>query len=156
MYFSFTNRQNLKTSEMSSKKSETHKNRPVRNVKLPVCTFDSESLLCRQKTSDVQLKNVRYAHLLIYENFFPYNNIELDIGLPPGQLPNIYLDSEDTSCMPSIPPPKNYRQLHTRHMDKIQESTPPIPDATKKESTSGIVDTPTRPIPSTNSSSSGQ
>ena len=141
---------------MSSKKSEMLKNHLVRNIKLPVCTLQCESLLCRQQTSDVQLKNVQYSHLLIYENLFPYNNIELDIGLPPGQLPDIHLDSEDTSCMPSIPPPKNHRQLHRRHRDKIQESTPPTPDATKKESTSGIVDTPTRPIASTNSSSSGQ
>ena len=141
---------------MSSKKSETLKNRPVHNVKLPVRTFEHAWLLCRQKMSNVHLKNVRYTHLLIYQNFFPYNNIELDIGLPPGELPDIHPDCEDTSGMPSIPPPKNCRQLHRRHRDKIQESTSPTPDVTKKESTSGIVDTPTRPIASTDSSSSGQ
>ena len=129
------------------------KNRPVRNVLLPIRTFD---LLQRQKTSDVHLKNVRYAHLLIYQIFFAYHNIELDIGLPPGQLPDIHLDCEDTSGMPSIPPPKNYRQLYRRNRDKIQQSTPPTIDATKKETKSGIVDTPTRPIASTNSSSNGQ
>ena len=80
----------------------------------------------------MHLKNVWYAHFLIYQNFFAYKNIELDIGLPPGHLPDIHPDCEDTSGMPSIPPPKNYRQLYRRHMDKIQESTPPTPDATKK------------------------
>ena len=86
----------------------------------------------------MHLKNVWYAHLLIYQNFFAYNNIELDIGLPPGQLPDIHPDCEDTSGMPSIPPPKNYRQLHRRHRDKIQESTPPTPDATKKKVHQGL------------------
>ena len=42
-------------------------------------------------------------------------------------------DCEDISGMPSIPPPKNYRQLYRRNRDKIQESTPPTPDATKKK-----------------------
>ena len=82
--------------------------------------------------SDVHLKNVWYAHLLIYQNFFAYHNIELDIGFPPGQLPDIHSDCEDTSGMPSIPPPTNYRQLYRRNRDKIQESTPPTPDVTKK------------------------
>ena len=54
----------------------------------------------------MHLKNFWYAHLLIYQNCFAYNIIELDIGLPPGQLPDIHPDCEDTSGMPSIPPPK--------------------------------------------------
>ena len=80
----------------------------------------------------------------------------MDIGLPPGQLPDIPLEGQDTLGMPNIPPPINYWHLHRRNRDERLQSIPPNPDTTQSEQNTGVVNTPNRPIASTNSSSSGQ
>ena len=90
-----------------------------------------------------------------FQELFPLSD-KLDIGLPPGQLPDLSIGTGDTSGMPHIPLPVSHRRLHLMKKLHKPSATSPNPDYIDNPPDPHNVETPTRPPVSTNSSSSAQ
>ena len=90
-----------------------------------------------------------------FQELFPLSD-KLDIGLPPGHLPDLSIGTGDTSGMPHIPHPVAQHPLHLRKKLHKPSATSPNPDYIDNPPDPHNVETPARPPVSTNSSSSGQ
>lgn len=105
----------------------------------------------------VHVKNVRRANekrptCYFILNYLLLPNIEISIGLPPGQLPDI----PDDTGMPDIPPPRNRLRLRPKKPESDGAAQEEGGNDTPTPGTSGQSSAaPVRPPVSTPTSSSG-